>query len=601
LSFVPVAVEVETYEGESQPFSITATSSKTFAQNFNIGIIDKTGVITTDVGLTMLSPLSYRASMRTASNLTAGTHLANLEVRICEDNPLDCHKPFPGSPWQVPLKVNVKSKAEAANRLVLTGGPLQADVYPGEPTRLTFNAVLSADLASKYTTITVVIVDQAKLTASSAVSAPFLNSDLSYKVDLTTAADLSQGEHSGNLEVHVCFDGNTCSQQAAGSPWLMPLKVTVHPPSMLSPLQPMAGLSSWNSFNGNASHTGYVPSTFDPARFTRRWLRVTGSNLGDTPTTANDNGKVFLVRNLLNSSPAVLIAVNELDGQIAWKANVGENASPPAVANGRVYVASTDAINTPGPGKLWVFDQQTGNVIKQTAMDGPGGYMAPTVFGSDLYLGSGNKTGMSKYLGAQDAIAWNSGALTNWRTWTPAVDGNFAYAFLDGKLVAVNAATGANSWQLNDPNYVPGPDANAPVTLAGDRAYVLSENRLMAFDVAARSLVWTKFGFGKSNLVLANRKLYAASGSLLMVKSADTGEDLWSVGLSGHVNEAGFEHVLVTDNLVFVSSWTTTLAIDINTHKVVWSSPYGGDLAISSNGVLYTLDDQGNLIATNLR
>ena len=62
-----------------------------------------------------------------------------------------------------------------------------------------------------------------------------------------------------------------------------------------------------------------------------------------------------------------------------------------------------------------------------------------------------------------------------------------------------------------------------------------------------------------------------------------------------------FEQVIITRNLAFVSSPTQTLAVDLNSHKVVWTYPAGGSLAISSRGVLYMLRADGALAAVNLR
>jgi outer membrane protein assembly factor BamB len=45
--------------------------------------------------------------------------------------------------------------------------------------------------------------------------------------------------------------------------------------------------------------------------------------------------------------------------------------------------------------------------------------------------------------------------------------------------------------------------------------------------------------------------------------------------------------VLITDNLVIVSTNLTTYAIDRATHRAVWSYPAAGNLALSRNGVLY--------------
>jgi outer membrane protein assembly factor BamB len=45
--------------------------------------------------------------------------------------------------------------------------------------------------------------------------------------------------------------------------------------------------------------------------------------------------------------------------------------------------------------------------------------------------------------------------------------------------------------------------------------------------------------------------------------------------------------VLLTQNAVIVSTNLSTYAIDRSTHHVVWSYPTAGNLALSSNGILY--------------
>lgn len=45
--------------------------------------------------------------------------------------------------------------------------------------------------------------------------------------------------------------------------------------------------------------------------------------------------------------------------------------------------------------------------------------------------------------------------------------------------------------------------------------------------------------------------------------------------------------VLLTNNLAFVSTNLSAYVIDLTTHKAVWSYPTCGNLALSSDGVLY--------------
>jgi hypothetical protein len=107
LTFSPSPMELDVFLDTPTAFSITATSSKAIPGVFNIGIIDKQGVITTDVRISRFSQLGYLASMSTNRNLAIGLHTGSFEVRLCQDNPLVCAQPLDGSPWQVPYRINV--------------------------------------------------------------------------------------------------------------------------------------------------------------------------------------------------------------------------------------------------------------------------------------------------------------------------------------------------------------------------------------------------------------------------------------------------------------------------------------------------------------
>lgn len=108
LTLSPSPVSLTVNRGDSVAFTITARSSQTIAQVFNVGILDAKGVITTDVQLSARSDLEYVATLHTSPSLTTGTYTTSLEVRLCEDSPLTCRVPLPGSPWYVPLTVTVR-------------------------------------------------------------------------------------------------------------------------------------------------------------------------------------------------------------------------------------------------------------------------------------------------------------------------------------------------------------------------------------------------------------------------------------------------------------------------------------------------------------
>lgn len=65
--------------------------------------------------------------------------------------------------------------------------------------------------------------------------------------------------------------------------------------------------------------------------------------------------------------------------------------------------------------------------------------------------------------------------------------------------------------------------------------------------------------------------------------------------------DVGFKsEALLIKNLAFVSTNLSTYAVDLTTHKAVWSYPVTGNLALSSNGVLH-LEGINTLTAINAK
>ena len=108
LQFTPSALDLTAYEGRPLEFSVSARSSKTIAQAFNIGVVESTGLISAKVDLQKISDLEYKVTLRTADKLAAGTYKSKLEVRLCVDTPTTCAQPIEGSPWSLPISVTVK-------------------------------------------------------------------------------------------------------------------------------------------------------------------------------------------------------------------------------------------------------------------------------------------------------------------------------------------------------------------------------------------------------------------------------------------------------------------------------------------------------------
>ena len=600
------ASNVTTFEGESVSFTVKGQSSKSFAKAPRVAIIETAGAITQDIAIWPSSALAYDVLLNTSTALPAGEQTIKLSVRMCEDDPLVCSKPLPGSPWTLNQKVTVKSKAEGAKRLTLTPAAFELATYEGESVDLEINAVGAGFPTGAYRGV---VAPLNIFAPDVTIQDRFSDAGPSFKGTLKTLASLPPGTYTTAVQVRLCADPDVvvCAQPLSGSPWLVPLKLTVKPGTNLKPLPTLAQLGAWSTYEGNASHNAYVAASFDPNNFSRRWTVPIAEVAVPTTSLAVDNGRIFHVHRPVDDR-FELQAIREDNGQVEWTVNLGKlhQVNAPAAANGRVYVTSTGHADS----FLWVFDQATGVQLGKKIMSSQWGvYLAPTVFDGIVYTENGYYGGMTGY----DAITYTEQAsysLPDNGYWTPAVDANYAYVFIGGRLRALSVKGGGPSFEVASPDF--GTFSSATPTLSDKQmAYVVTGGQLLAFDLAKKERAWTSPDI-VGRAVYANDVVYALhrtgpysdGPTVLEARSADKGVLLWSSEtLLGTRKEGYFEKLLLSGNLAFVSSGWSTIAVDLASHKVVWRHTRGGEMSVSNRGVLYIHNRSitGSLTAVNLQ
>lgn len=218
------------------------------------------------------------------------------------------------------------------------------------------------------------------------------------------------------------------------------------------------------------------------------------SEIASSPTV--HGGKVYI-----GSRDGHLYAIDQATGEERWRQSLGAESqvnSSPAVVDGVVYVGSTD-------GNLYAVDAGTGELSWRRPFKTLGGmvYSSPTVVDGLVYVGSGN-FGANGYLQAVDAA-------TGTEQWTfevagmvvssPAVVdrvvyiGSYGFANNDGRLYAVDAATGEPRWPQPFVTHRTGPHGRALVysspAVADGRVYVGSfDGHVYAVDVATGRQTW---------------------------------------------------------------------------------------------------------------
>jgi outer membrane protein assembly factor BamB len=188
----------------------------------------------------------------------------------------------------------------------------------------------------------------------------------------------------------------------------------------------------------------------------------------------------------------VLYALRGRDGSLAWKYDAGEQlATPPLVADGRVFVASQG--NT-----LFAVDAKSGQWLWQYRRDLPAGFMvqgvgAPTLANGVLYAG-----------------------------------------FADGFLVALDPATGAVKWEraLSSPGKeFLDVDATPLVDESGRLIAASYKDGVYALDAASGDVVWNTVTAGITGAVQRGGVVFTTGDRGINAVLAENGSIVWGLQL----------------------------------------------------------------------
>ena len=459
---------------------------------------------------------------------------------------------------------------------------------------------------------------QARPTAGALEQSPAITriNDRNFRVQVRVAAGLAEGTHAGYVELKTCAD-EACASEIPRGTLYVPFEVIIENPANIA-------LGEWETFQRDAGHSGYVPATFQPRSFTYKWewRRPTTGTLGFINAVTTAPGLVFVSDDEYSGSPS-LRALRENDGGLVWQQTFQNYPAlnPPAAADGKVYVATTGHQQT----FLWGFHAATGMAVLQNTFAGQWPHvLAPTIRNGRVYTNGGYYGGgVYAFHATTGDLQWSMFSGDDDMT-TPAVDQSRAYYYDGNALVTYDTATGLKLSSTSDP-YNPGQGYShhgAPMLGMTDSVTTFSGGAfsgrasssveqydtrpLINFSVANNAVRWRTMRAYMTQPATAKGVVYAGSNTPKSFDAIDeaTGQILWSwvpqpSDLSFHRN------VVVTDNLVFVSTDRAVYAIDLTTRQPVWSYPAPGMLAISSGGTLYIVEGAreptGRLIAIALK
>lgn len=415
------------------------------------------------------------------------------------------------------------------------------------------------------------------------------------------------GSYSGTATVTLCSDA-ACAQPLRGRALALAYTLDVKENTGLVPLVPFAGAPQWTTYQGDTAHTGYYPVTLNPVRLGKRWewgAPPAGNypgTIAESPISAN--GLLYL------GAGMTLTALKESDGKPAWSYDASaiswgfssDAVQQPAFANGRVYFSAGHQSST----FLFSLDAATGLVQWKSAIGSQWEEQyAPVIIGTDVYVSGGSYGGVYGFDkdGGQRFHAYTEQV----DEWSPTADDNYLYAFTGysntSYLRQYDRRTGALIRAIATPGVSFGGYTmrTAPVLLGNGALLGIDRlNAISRFDVNSGVLNWRIAGEYAGNPAVAKGVIYAANRNPVRLEARDstTGDLLWTWAPQGAADNF-LGPVVVTDNLVFVSTNTAVQAIDLKTRAAVWRYPKPGRVSFSPNGLLVVTSYKTDLYANN--
>ena len=357
--------------------------------------------------------------------------------------------------------------------------------------------------------------------------------------------------------------------------------------------------TEWTTFQGNPDHTGFIAATVDPVIFAQRWVRSVVNAVALNPVTIGP-GAVFLSTAAYFGTQRAA-ALDLATGVEKWSQDFGpiHGVHPPAYGEGTVYLTTSGHADS----FLWAFDASTGvQRFKSSYGNQWSTYYAPVVVGQRVFMAGGGYDGMYAFDAITGAQLWFV-ETNQYNQWTPAVRDGVVYAYTGSyspEVVAVDATTGATVFEIPDPGFIwNGWSMNtAPVLGGSNDLLAVQAGRLLSFDLGSRSIRWEKTGGFTGAVTLAADVLYLVNDGTVEARRESDGTLLWSWSPpQGQVQGT----TVVTRNVLFTATETTTYALDLGAQRQVWTYPAGGHLALSTQGVLLIAGLDGRLSAVTVR
>ena len=604
LSFSQTVLESSTFQ-----YEINLASGDDVASSFWINIYDPSGVYlkNTMIGPNLLSntPIDVQLETYPVDDISADVRTFQIKSRVCADS--SCNTVLSSVPGTTDVTLSVLYPSA---ELTVNETAINVTGKDGTPT---FTELSGNWLVSDIGNLPAYLVTTDSSGGAIINGGVLLPKQGNFTLPLELLPQKQLGSVSTDVSFKVCLE-LSCDHVIGTSTSTVAVTYDINQ------------LAGWTTHQRNAGHTGYIPITLDANNFIEGWTWTRPSSSepigGINPVVAQD-GKVVLSYDVYFGDASVVM-LDEATGNQVWETSLGymPALNQPAISDGKVWAATTGHQDT----FLHAFDFNTGSVLHSSAFSGQWPhFFAPTPYGNSIYQGGGYYGGYVHSFNTIDGQEqWSKSLGGAWDMYTPAVSGNYVFHHNGEKLNALNRKTSELEFTIDDGLNLYASHAyhGAPVVYdnivlayaggafsgrASANVEQYTERNLSAFDIESKTHLWNSTDLYLTQPAVKDGVVYIGSSSLGRLDAIDinTGDILWS-WIPTDVSETQMHrNVIVTDNLLFVSTNLKVHAIDLATKQSVWTYPMPGMLSISENKTLFIAtgmrESNGGLVAIKLQ
>lgn len=334
-------------------------------------------------------------------------------------------------------------------------------------------------------------------------------------------------------------------------------------------------ITDWGMLQGNSKHTSYQPLILNAETFKLRWSNALTGNVSAAATGA---GKIYL-RNNSN-----IISLNAGTGEFIWSYPLSGGST--SFSNNTVYshIGGHEAT-------AFIALNSDSGALKFSSTHGSqwATYSAPTIYDGHAYVNGGYYGGMVAFNAVNGTKEWEiSSPTVEWSdAWEPAVSDLGLFVVAQNKLRSLSRENGSILFEIESPQPI-----SAQTPIIGSNGNVLVRGAgITNYNIANRKVAWQtpNNATAYSSIAVGNGQVYALSGNTISVFDEITGNSLWNWT---RTNTTLTSNIVVTASHIFVADSSTTYAIDLSSHIVVWSYGKGGqNLSIGNEGALFVVND----------